>query len=137
MPQLYNHRHPQMCRGQQEPNNRTKVTPIKTQLKKKALCHLKLFHPYTPYQVTQLLESKEVRLELKRKECGDRVLRDNKIFHLAVPILISQLKILSFHIVVGQGWQRNKHKRVMHIQICCFAHKTLLCFRCSYCCCQH
>ena len=37
----------------------------------KALCRLKLhvLRPYTLYQVPQLLESREGRLELKRKEC--------------------------------------------------------------------
>ena len=36
-----------------------------------------------------------------------------------------KLKILSFHVVVVQGRQRNVQKSVMHmhVQSCCFAHK--------------
>ena len=34
----------------------------------------------------------------------------------------SKLKILSFHVVVVQGRQRNVQKSVMHVQGCCFAH---------------
>ena len=33
-----------------------------------------------------------------------------------------KLKILSFHVVVVQGRQRNVQKSVMHVQSCCFAH---------------
>ena len=89
------------------------VTPMKTPLKK-GFVDFKLFHPYTLYQVTQLLERREVWLELEKKECI-QVQRDNKIHHLAVPILISQLKILSFHIAVGQG---NKEIYKKELQFC-------------------
>lgn len=36
----------------------------------------------------------------------------------------SKLKIWSFHVVAVRGWQRNVQKSVMHVQSCCFAHKT-------------
>ena len=37
----------------------------------------------------------------------------------------SKLKILSFHVVVVQGRQRNVQKSAMHVQNCCFAIKPI------------
>ena len=34
-----------------------------------------------------------------------------------------------YHVVVVQGRQRNIHKRLMHLQSCCFAYLNLLLFR--------
>jgi len=76
------------------------------------------------YQVTQLLESEEVRLKLKR---GDRVRVQREIVKfIALPFpFSSQLKIWSFYVVVVQGRQINAQKRVMHVQSYCFAQHLL------------
>ena len=71
------------------------------------------FETFSPfYQVTQLLESREVRLGLKR---GERVrVQRERVKFIALPFpFSSQLKIWSFHVVVVQGRQRNVEKRVM------------------------
>ena len=62
------------------------------------------------YQVTQLLDRREVRLELKR---GDLVrFQRDKITFITLPFpFSSQLKIWSCHVVVVQGRQRNKQKK--------------------------
>ena len=63
------------------------------------------------YQVTQLLEMSEVRLEPKRE---DSVRVQREIYRLAVPFS-NQLKIWSFHVVIVQGRQRNVQKSMMHV----------------------
>ena len=63
----------------------------------------KIFPPL--YQVTQSLERRKVRLELKR---GDRIrVQREEVKFIALPFPFSSpLKIWSFHIVVVQGQQR-------------------------------
>ena len=68
------------------------------------------FKTFSPlYQVTQLLERRDVRLELKR---GDRVRfqREKVKFISSLLLFSSQLKTWSFHVVVVQGRQRNVQK---------------------------
>ena len=65
------------------------------------------FETFSPfYQVTQLLESREVRLGLKR---GERVrVQRERVKFIALPFTFSsQLRIWSFHVVVVQGRHRN------------------------------
>ena len=80
------------------------------------------------YQVTQLLKSREISLELKR---GDpyTLVQGEKVRFIVLPFpFSSQLKIGSFHVVVVQGRQRNVKKSVMPVQSCCFAHKIYCIF---------
>ena len=75
------------------------------------------------YQVTQLLESSEVWLQLERGDCV-RV-QGEMVKFIALPFqFLNQLKIWSFHVVVVKGRQRNVQRSVMHVQSCCFAHKA-------------
>ena len=76
------------------------------------------------YQVTQLLESEEVRLELRR---GDRVrVQRERVKFIALPFpFSSQLKIWSFHVVVVLGRQINVLKKAMHVQSHCFPQHLL------------
>ena len=102
-------------------------------------CHWKIdfvtFETFLPLcQVTQLLESWEVRLELKRE---DRIwVRSQMVEFVVLPFpFSSQLKIWSFHIrVVLQWWQRNVQISKTLVQSCCLAYKTYCVnLRCSYC----
>lgn len=78
------------------------------------------FETFLPLcQVTQLLESWEVRLELKR-EYRIWVQREMVEFVVLPFPFSSQLKIWSFHIRVVQWWQRNVQKSLMDMQSCCF-----------------
>ena len=91
-------------------------------------CHWEIdfvtFETFLPLcQVTQLLESWEVRLELKREDCI-WVQREMVEFVVLPFPFSSQLKIWSFHIRVVQWWQRNVQISVMHVQSCCFSHKA-------------
>ena len=83
------------------------------------------------YQVTQLLESEEVRLELRR---GDRVRVQREIVKF-IPLpfpFSSQLKIWSFHVVVVLERQIKVLKKAMHVQSYCFP-QQLLFFKRSRC----
>jgi len=60
-------------------------------------------------------------LELKSEDRG-RV-KTNMVEFIALPfssstIILSKLKIWSFHVVIVQGRQRNVQKSVMHVQSC-------------------
>ena len=90
------------------------------------------FKTFSPlYQVTQSLESREVKLELKR---GDHVrIQREKAKFIALPFpFSSQLKIWSFHIAVGQGRQRNIQKAWCTCRVVVLLIK-LFCFRRSRC----
>ena len=86
---------------------------------------LETFSPL--YEATQLLESRKVKLELKR---GNRfwVLREILKFIALLFPFSSQLKIWSFYVVVVQRRLWN-----LHVQSCCLAQINLLSFRRSRC----
>ena len=86
---------------------------------------LETFSPL--YEATQSLESRRVKLELKR---GNRfwVLREILKFIALLFPFSSQLKIWSFCVVVVQRRLWN-----LHVQSCCLAQINLLSFRRSRC----
>ena len=65
----------------------------------------------TLFNVTHLLESREIKLELRR---GDRIqVQKGIVKFIALPLPFSrQLKIWSFHLVVGRERQRSLLKGV-------------------------
>ena len=111
------------------PYDPTTASPMKTPLKIDSES-LETFSPL--YEATQLLESRKVKLELKR---GNRswVLREILKFIALLFPFSSQLKIWSFHVVVLQRRLWNLQKAVMHVQSCCFPLINLLSFRRSRC----
>ena len=78
-------------------------------------------------QVAQLLKRREFWLEQKRRDCA-RVLTEMVEF-IALPFLFSRkLKILLFHVVVEQGRQKKRTKRVMQLTELLFCQLNLLFF---------
>ena len=70
------------------------------------------FETFSPfYQVTQLLESREVRLGLKRGERVEFRERESKIYRLAVPVLKStQNLVISRRSCPGTAKKRRKKR---------------------------
>lgn len=134
---LYNNRHPQMCLF--TVNRNLTIWQWWHYWKrpwKKGLCPLKLFCPYTLYQITSYVYMSVEKLDWNWKEgaVSEFTERENKIYHLAVPILKStQNSVISHRSWAGMA--KKCTKSVMHIQSCWFAHKILFVFRCS--CCRH
>ena len=87
---------------------------------KKISYPFKLFHDY-PNSPCLVNKRREFVLELKRGGPA-RVQTEMLEFIALLFEFSSKLKILSFHVVVVQGRQRNVQKSVMHVQNCCFAH---------------
>ena len=71
-------------------------------------------------QVAQFLKRREFMLELKRG--GRTQVQTEMIVFIALPFPSSKkLKMLSFHLVVVKGRQKNVQTIAVHVQSCCFA----------------